>query len=240
MTSGRPIPAGQGDPFAEEGNPTMQRPPIAAGLVAAGLVAAGLLVSGCAAATGSQGSSGDSTASVPPPSASATALAVDSKGSGFNAADVMFAQMMIPHHGQAITMAESAADRAGSARVRALAARIKESQQPEIALMAGWLRTWGAQVPDQNGMAHMGHHGMAGGTGTGMMSDATMQQLAKANGAAFDRLFLESMIGHHRGAVMMAQQEITGGRNKEAVRLARQVVTDQTREIARMRTMLAG
>src|SRR4051812_29908265 len=74
---------------------------------------------------------------------------------GHNSHDVMFAQMMIPHHQQAITMAEQAATKASSPEVKKLATQIENAQQPEIDKMTGWLKTWGAAMPSPGGM-HMG------------------------------------------------------------------------------------
>ena len=66
--------------------------------------------------------------------------------SQFNDADVAFATDMIPHHQQAVQMAELAADRAGSDQVRQLAEDIEAAQGPEIDTMTGWLDDWGQEV----------------------------------------------------------------------------------------------
>lgn len=153
-----------------------------------------------------------------------------------NAADVMFATMMIPHHAQAIDMAAMAATRAGSGEVKDLARKIQEAQQPEIDRMTSWLKAWGKPVPDAS-MSGMGHGGMD--QGDGMMTEAEMQQLTAAKGVAFDRLFATLMIKHHEGAVSMAQQEAQNGKNPDAVALAKQIVKDQTAEIATLKGLLA-
>ncbi|BCJ58698.1 DUF305 domain-containing protein [Micromonospora endophytica] len=130
-----------------------------------------------------------------PPSASATS----GDGAANNAADVMFAQMMIPHHEQALEMAELAATRASDPEVTQLAAQIKDAQAPEMAQMGSWLTQWGAPLPsgDGHGTGHdapdMGHEM------PGMMSDADMARLAAVSGTEFDRQFLTMMIAHHEG-----------------------------------------
>jgi uncharacterized protein (DUF305 family) len=166
------------------------------------------------------------------PAASATA------GTVFNAADVMFAQMMIPHHRQAIEMAALADTRAASAEVKALATKIKQAQQPEIDTMNEWLTAWGkpAPMPSMSGGMDMGD--MGHGPMPGVMSDADMAKLAAAKGAAFDKQFLTMMISHHEGAITMAKQETAQGSNPDAKALAAKIITDQQAEITQMRDLL--
>ncbi|MBO1030256.1 DUF305 domain-containing protein [Tessaracoccus sp. SD287] len=144
------------------------------------------------------------------------------------AGDVMFAQMMIPHHQQAIEMADIAlAKTTASQQVRTLATEIKSAQDPEIKTMEGWLKDWGESGP----AATMDH-----GSG-GMMTKAEMDALTAAEGAEFDGLWVELMIKHHEGAVTMAEEVLTTTQNPEVKSLAETVVKAQTEEIARMKTM---
>ena len=148
-----------------------------------------------------------------------------------NAADVAFAQGMIPHHEQAIEMANMALAQAQGGAVKDLAGRIKQAQQPEIDQMKGWLTSWGEAPAGEHGGGH-------GGGSMGMMSDDDMARLKQASGAEFDRLFLEGMIRHHEGAVEMAQTELANGMFPDAKDLARRIVETQQAEIAEMRTLL--
>ncbi|MFH9738867.1 DUF305 domain-containing protein [Streptomyces roseolus] len=169
------------------------------------------------------GTSSATTTATAAPSASGT-----SGTSGtFNDADVMFAQMMIPHHEQALEMAELADGRAEDADVKKIVAAIEKAQDPEIRKMKAWLRGWGQ--PESAGT----HHGMAG-----MMSEQDMKDLAAAKGKDFDRTFAELMIAHHEGAVEMAKTEQKNGGNAEAKALAGEVVTAQTAEITELRKIL--
>lgn len=157
-------------------------------------------------------------------------------GMEHNEADITFAQGMIPHHQQAIAMADLATTRAATPAVKDLAAKIKAAQGPEIEEMTNWLTDWGATVP-QTGMP--GHDMGSGATAMpGMMSDQDMTALDTAAGADFDRMFLQMMIIHHQGAVQMAQTEQQQGRNPGAKALAQQIETDQNAEIQQMQTML--
>ncbi|WP_194410996.1 DUF305 domain-containing protein [Microbacterium cremeum] len=153
-----------------------------------------------------------------------------SASADFNEADVMFAMMMIPHHQQAIDMADAilAKDRIDE-KVVSLAENIKAAQQPEIDQLQRWLEEWGAGMP---GMDERGHGG-------GMMSDDDMAALEAATGVEASRLFLEQMIVHHEGAIEMAQAEIDRGQNADVVEMAQNIKDSQTAEIATMQELLA-
>ena len=149
----------------------------------------------------------------------------------FNDADVAFAQGMIPHHEQAIEMAELAESRAGD-EVRDLAEEIAAAQGPEIEQMTGLLESWGeAPMEDMEGME--GHGDMPG-----MMSDDEMTELEAAEDEEFDTLFLEMMILHHDGAITMAETEIEEGVDPEAQELAQNIFDAQQTEIEQMNSML--
>lgn len=146
-------------------------------------------------------------------------------------ADVMFAQMMIPHHEQALVMSDLALDpaRDASPEVVALAERIRAAQAPEIAQMQAWLDAQDAGM----GGDHSGHGGMEG-----MLSDEQIEALGAAEGADFDRLFLEGMIAHHAGAVAMAEDVRADGDDPEITALADAIFAAQEQEIAEMRALL--
>ncbi len=198
----------------------------AASTMTAGALLALTAITGCS-----------STAPTTTPVTTATAGTTSSAGSTIgphNEADVAFATDMIPHHAQAVQMANSAPSRAASPVVKSLAQQIKKAQDPEIITMSGWLRSWGQPVPAAStGTMHMG-----AGTGARMMSAADMAGLDKATGPAYDRMWVTLMIRHHQGAVTMATTERTHGTNAGAKRLAAQIITSQNAEITRMRTLL--
>ena len=158
-------------------------------------------------------------------------LAAKASAAGHNQADVTFTQMMVPHHEQALEMAQLASSRASSADVKALAANIEAAQQPEIDKMNGWLNAWGAES-----MSGMDHGSMD--MGQGMMSQADMDALDKATGTEAAKLFLTGMIKHHRGAITMAQQQIANGQNPEAKQLAQDIIDAQQTEITTMNQLL--
>lgn len=160
----------------------------------------------------------------------------------FDNADVTFVQGMIPHHRGALAMAQMADGRAEDPRVTELANRIEAAQEPEIETMTGWLEEWGEPLPEEtdDSTGSMDHGSMdMGGTGMEGMSTEDMAALEAASGPEFDRMWLEMMGIHHRGAVEMAQTEIAEGSNADAVALAEEIADSQAAEIEEMETLLA-
>jgi uncharacterized protein (DUF305 family) len=153
---------------------------------------------------------------------------------GYSADDVAFATNMISHHQQAIDLSALVPDRSTNAQLVALAQKISGEQQPEINVMKVFLVQWN-ENPDSNS-GHAGH----GNTMAGMVDEATMTTLKSLNGADFDKLWLESMITHHQGAIEMAKAEIANGDNVDAKALAKNIVTTQEAEIGQMKQMLGG
>lgn len=204
------------------------------------VAAAGLLLTAC----GGDGAAPSASATASP---SATAAAPGSAASPapapgpFNDADVLFAQMMIPHHEQALEMARLADGRAEDADVKKLVAAIERAQDPEIRTMRAWLKGWDRPESADNGSDHGGGHGSGHGSGSGMagmMSEQDMKRLAAAEGKEFDRAFAELMIAHHEGAVAMAEDERKDGLNATAKKLADDVVRTQSAEVAELRKVL--
>lgn len=198
--------------------------------LAAATVAAVTGLAGCANNGMSgmdHGSSPTSAATSAAPSTSATPAP-----GPHNDADVMFATGMIPHHQQAIQMSDMLLTKDGvDAEVTDLARQIKDAQAPEIARMSGWLAGWG-ENPSPSPMA-MDHD-----MGDGTMTKAEMDALDAAIGDDAARLFLTGMVKHHRGAITMAEQELTGGENSAAKQLAQEIIDAQQMEITTMNRLL--
>lgn len=206
--------------------------PLSATAFAAALA---LALAGCASGSGT-GSPGTSTPGMDHGSASsAPASSAPASASEHNAADVTFAQMMIPHHAQAVLMSDMMLKKQDvPAEVAALATKIKAAQAPEIEMMTGWLKSWNEPTQMPSGHAMNGSHGM-----NGMMGDEDMKKLDAAQGTEAARLFLKQMIAHHEGAIMMAKTENTAGRNTGAIKLSKDIVSAQEAEIREMQTLLA-
>lgn len=212
------------------------------------VVAAGLLLGACSSSgdhNGMDGMNTDGSGTMDMGSmdngaggGSTTSLNIP-EGADFNATDVAFAQGMIPHHGQAVQMADMALAISTNAEVRSLAEQIKAAQSPEIEQMTTWLTDWGQSVPDPNAMMddNMDHSG--GMMMSGMMSAADMARLENASGTDFDRMFLEMMVLHHEGAIEMAEQQLADGMYQPTKDLAQAVITGQQAEIEEMNALIA-
>ena len=186
------------------------------GCAAAALLALTILMTGCSSDAGS--------------------TAADSASSTFNEADVKFAQTMIPHHEQAVEMADAIlVKRESRSEITQLAQQIKEAQVPEVEVLKGFLADWEQPlIPDHSSEAHEDHW-----AAEGILTPEEMQALNAAGTAKAQRLFLKGMIKHHKGAVAMVQDEIDNGENPDAVKLAQAIKDGQTAEITTMETLLA-
>ncbi|UNO43667.1 DUF305 domain-containing protein [Streptomyces sp. MST-110588] len=214
------------------------------GAVAAGTLALTLALTAC----------GDDGAKSGSPKASPSQSSARPSASGsFNDADVRFAQMMIPHHQQAVEMARLSGGRASDKEIKQLSQSIEKAQGPEIATMRGWLKSWGkpeSAPMDHSGMPGM-HHGSHGtgkggdgedeGSGSGMpgiMSEKDMADLKAAKGTAYDKKFAEMMTEHHNGAIAMAEDERKNGRDAAAKKLAGDIIKGQSAEVEKFKKIL--
>lgn len=195
-------------------------------------LSAALLLAGCGDdATTDAGATGPASA----PAATSGSTAPDEASThGFD--DVVFAGMMVPHHEQALEMAETvlAADGVDPA-VRDLAEQIKAAQGPEIEQMTAWLESWGEAPAEADDHGEHGHHGPM----PGIMTEEQMAALAAADGEEAGRLFLEMMIEHHEGAISMAEDELAKGTFAPARELAQAIIDAQRAEIEQMQALLA-
>jgi len=145
--------------------------------------------------------------------------------SSYSKADINFAEMMIPHHEQALEMVALAQTNTANPDILALAEQIRGAQEPEIAQMKSW--------DGVDASTHMGH------TMMGMLDEQEIADLRAATGKEFDRLFLEGMIKHHEGAIDMAGM-IDDSNNSEVAELGKAIIATQTAEIKYMQSLLAN
>lgn len=170
---------------------------------------------------------------------------LDSARMRFTPADVHFVSGMIGHHAQALVMAGLAPTHDAGPSVRILTARIINAQQDEIGYMQAWLRDRGQTVPEVHidGLTLMVHGADHALHMPGMLSRAQLEELDRARGPEFDRLFLTYMIQHHQGAVTMVRELFAtdgAGQDEAVFKLANDIQVDQLTEIARMEQMLAA
>ncbi len=125
--------------------------------------------------------------------------------------DVRFMQDMIVHHHQAVQMAALVGDRTNTQALVDIAGRIDASQADEISFMQTWLRQRGETAPEPGSDPHAMHDMSAMGDGAhrtmaGMASPQQMEALAAASASGFDLQFLNLMIAHHEGAIVMVDR----------------------------------
>lgn len=199
-------------------------------LLIAAAAATALTLSACTTA-GDDSSAGTSTTGSAPTSEQSTSQ-TPAEVTEHNAADVMFAQMMMPHHEQAIVMSDIILAKDGiPADVASMAENIKAAQGPEIAQLTEWLEQWGEPTAPHN------DHSMS--EMDGMLSEQQLQQLSDSEGVDAARLFMEQMIAHHEGAVTMAEDQVADGNYQPAIDMAHTIIDTQQQEIETMRGLLA-
>jgi uncharacterized protein (DUF305 family) len=155
----------------------------------------------------------------------------DTQSSDLASADVMFLQMMIPHHQQAIEMSGIAVTRSQNPELLALAKDIAAAQSAEIITMKKWLTDAGASQ-------EMGQMGQMDHDMSGMLSAEDLVKLESASGKEFDQLWLQGMTGHHDGAIDMVDM-IKNAKNAEVKAFGLRIIADQSAQIEQMKKMLA-
>lgn len=129
---------------------------------------------------------------------------------------------MIPHHQEAVDTANEVLARGGTTEeIRTLAAEIIAAQQTEITMLKEWHLTWyGEDYVETDSYQPM------------------MRDLSQLSGAALDRQFLEDMIPHHMGAIMMAQSVRPYIEHQEISNMADAIMETQAAEIELMKRLL--
>jgi uncharacterized protein (DUF305 family) len=151
----------------------------------------------------------------------------NSTSSNYTGADIMFLQMMIPHHQQAIDISNLAMKTSKDSELIALAKTIAADQAAEIAQMKAWLKDAGADLDMGHSMDGMG----------GMLNDAELSALNAETGTKFDILWLKGMTGHHDGAIHMTTM-IRDASNADIKAFGEKVIKDQSAQIEQMKVML--
>ena len=187
------------------------------------------------ATTSAAAGAGSTDTATAAPSTSAEAVTEE-----HNDAHTMFAQMMIPHHQQAVQMSEVMLAKDDlDPDVEELANKVVAAQGPEIDQLKNMLETWGEPTSmESGGMEGMDHGSDSGAGMEGMMTEEQMQELEAAEGAEAAEMYLTMMTAHHRGAIDMAQEQVAEGQNPQAIEMAQKVIEDQEAEIQEMDRLL--
>ena len=151
-----------------------------------------------------------------------------SSNANYTGADIMFLQMMIPHHQQAIDISNLALKSSQDPELIELAKIIARDQAAEIKQMKAWLTDAGASEDMGHSMDGMG----------GMLNDDELAALSAATGKEFDVLWLKGMTEHHDGAIHMTQM-IEDAQNADIKVFGTKVIKDQSEQIDQMKKLLA-
>lgn len=153
--------------------------------------------------------------------------AMDHGGHQGRYSDSAFLSGMLAHHEGALAMADTYLKTTGKgadAQVKEWAEDIKEAQMKEIAQMKALLNKAGGL--DKAVYAHM---------------EAAMADMLRAQKASSDATmaFVEHMTPHHAGAIEMSLPALLQSGNAEIVKLAKDIIQDQTEEIAAFRAWMS-
>jgi uncharacterized protein (DUF305 family) len=140
--------------------------------------------------------------------------------------EIMFAQMMIPHHEQAISMSETALKKSKNQEILKLSKQIKSLQSTERSQLTYWLKATDSSMTMDHDMKM-----------SGMLTTKELTSLKRLTGTAFDRMFLQLMIKHHQGAIEMLGL-ISDSSNAEALALSKAIRSAQGKEISSMKLLL--
>lgn len=176
---------------------------------------------------------GSASPAVPPAQAPVDADTKSASTGDFNDVDVMFLQMMIPHHEQGMQMVRLAAKNAGRPEIKDLVSAIELTQADEAKNMTGWLQQWGKPTTvDPNADVHVNHGGLPA------TNPEVIAELARSSGAEFESKFLNLFTGHQGAAVEMAQREVKEGASQPVRELADRIVKSRSGQIQQMLTLL--
>ena len=179
--------------------------------------------------------------STSPSSAKASdAPVITGEPAGYNSADVTFATTMVPHHQQAIDLSTMAAQQSTNPELIGLANQIVATQQPEVNILNVFMVQWNENPDIRSGPDGGPDDGAPKPPPEGMIDEATVARLGSLRGPEFDKLWLQSMLTQHEGAVKIAQAEIADGKNVDAIAIAKTILAGQQADMAQMTKMLEG
>lgn len=142
--------------------------------------------------------------------------------------DLQFIDTMSDHHAGAVRMAELVVKKTQNEELKNFAQKIIDDQRQEISQMEDWRKQWFADAKAAKNMA------MPGMADSMKMMEGGMKKMETAEGKQFDLLFLEMMIPHHEGAVVMAKEALRKSEKAEIKTLAGSIIKAQESEIKQM------
>ncbi|WP_236540754.1 DUF305 domain-containing protein [Spiractinospora alimapuensis] len=171
-----------------------------------------------------------------------------------NETDADFMHRMVAHHEQALEMTDLVESRHDDPSIDTIAERMSVGQQGEIELMEAWLEL-NVYAPARDSPAHRNYCGLdlegahhdtedcvtldhTHEDMEGMLTPEQMDELTDASGTEFDELFVEYMVQHHEGAIVMAEEVLRDGEHPVVYNLASEMALEQAVEITRLQGIL--
>ena len=138
--------------------------------------------------------------------------------------DLQFIDTMTKHHQMAVMMSEAAIQKASDAKVKEFGRKVVADQKKEIEQLAAWRQQWYANAADAHNMQLPGASSMS----------MDMSHMQTSSGHAFDMMFVDMMIPHHKGAIEMSRDALQKAQRQELKDFAQETIDKQGKEIAEL------
>ncbi|WP_349262594.1 DUF305 domain-containing protein [Allocoleopsis sp.] len=148
--------------------------------------------------------------------------------------ELRFLDAMIPHHQGAVEMAQEVLAKSQRPEMKKLAQDIIAAQKREINQMKQWRKAWYPKA-DSKPMAWHAQMGHMMAMSPEQMQAMMMKGDLGAADAEFDLRFLNAMIPHHEGALVMAKDVLSKSKRPELKKLAQEILSSQQEEIDQMK-----
>jgi len=153
--------------------------------------------------------------------------------------ELRFIDAMTPHHQGAVEMAKEALQKSKRPEIKQLADNIIKAQNKEIEQMKQWRKGWYPKAGDKP----MAYHAQMGHMMEMSPEQMKAMMMSMDLGAAddkFDLRFINAMIPHHEGALVMAQDALSKAKRSEIKQLSQDILTSQQKEIDQMKQWRQG
>lgn len=148
--------------------------------------------------------------------------------------DLRFIDSMIPHHEGAVIMAKEALQKSKRPEIKKLANEIIKAQDKEIAELKQWRQAWYPQAGSKP-VAYDAKLNKTVDMSSQQMQAMMMNMDLGAADNEFDLRFIDAMIPHHEGALVMAQDAASKSKRPQIKKLAQDIISSQQAEINQMK-----
>lgn len=138
-----------------------------------------------------------------------------------------FAMMMKSHHQAAVDMAQAELESGKDEGLKKMAQNIINAQKSEINELQSFLDNH--KNPQKNYDPAKKDEGFAKTMDQNMMMMMDMPEMDQSSST--DKHFVQMMISHHKGAIMLAEGFVQFGQDPGLIAMARKIIADQKKEI---------